>query len=324
MEPQDQQQRDQRRGPIRPSSTTGSRGPIRSRKAGARPGTAGRRAPRSSVPMPPSSRRDRRSSPTGLAIPIGTWSSRPTGSASRTRHSAPASSWSPSNRTDRRGTAPAPGMGRRKWTKASKRRAANQGGKQGGKGQEGQDKKGQSKSQEDRNEDRGGSRDQNKDERGRPSQGPSLVKTLLLAGAVALVCGVVGAWGYSYFFGPDKSKGDQSSSKDSGSGGGSGSSKDSGSSKGSDSEGKGNDIEEELDLERQELERGQAARGGGGLAGGRQGTPPGQGGGEGGGAMRTRRRKRSWISSRIRCCRPAARGAGRSRRPSGPGARART
>ena len=40
--------------------------------------------------------------------------------------------------------------------------------------------------------------------------------------------------------------------------------------------------------------------------------------------VRRKRRKRSWISSRIRCCRRAARGMCRSRRPSGPGARAKT
>lgn len=75
-----------------------------------------------------------------------------------------------------------------------------------------------------------GSHDRDDDRHGRPAQGPSLMKTLLLAGAVALVCGVVGAWGYSALFGPDKSKSGQGQgSGSSGGGGGSGSSKDSGS-----------------------------------------------------------------------------------------------
>ncbi len=67
---------------------------------------------------------------------------------------------------------------------------------------------------------------------------PSTMRTLIFSGIVALVAGLVGAFGYSYFFGPDKSSksGDQSSSsKSSGSGksdSGSGKS-DSGSSSGS-------------------------------------------------------------------------------------------
>src|SRR5581483_7569326 len=51
----------------------------------------------------------------------------------------------------------------------------------------------------------------------------------------ALVCGVAGAWGYSYFFGSSKSSDQKSSGKDSDSGKGSDSGKDSDSSKQSDS-----------------------------------------------------------------------------------------
>ncbi len=83
-----------------------------------------------------------------------------------------------------------------------------------------------------RHDDRKGSDERNGDRHRQPARpAPSLWKTMLLAGAVALVCGVVGAWGYSALFGPDKSKNGESSSKDSGGGGGgsdSGSSKDSG------------------------------------------------------------------------------------------------
>ncbi|MHB1557937.1 MAG: tetratricopeptide repeat protein [Isosphaeraceae bacterium] len=82
-----------------------------------------------------------------------------------------------------------------------------------------------------------GSQDRGNERHDRTAQGPSLMKTLLLAGAVALVCGVVGAWGYSALFGPDKSKSGQGS--DSGGGGSSGSSKDSGSGSGGGSGGSG-------------------------------------------------------------------------------------
>ena len=37
-------------------------------------------------------------------------------------------------------------------------------------------------------------------------QQPSMMKSLLITAGVALVCGVIGAMGYSYFFGP-KSEG---------------------------------------------------------------------------------------------------------------------
>ncbi len=66
---------------------------------------------------------------------------------------------------------------------------------------------------------------------------PSLTRILIYAGIVALVCGIAGAWGYSYFFGPEKG-GKDSSGKSSASSGGSGSSSGSSSSDGSDS-GKG-------------------------------------------------------------------------------------
>ena len=70
--------------------------------------------------------------------------------------------------------------------------------------------------------------------------------------------------------------------------------------------------------------RGEAPAGGGGVDGRGEGTPRGTGGGEGGAGIRRKRRRRSWISSRTRCCRRAAPGTCRWRRPSGPGARART
>lgn len=63
---------------------------------------------------------------------------------------------------------------------------------------------------------------------GQSGQAPSLTRILLYSGIVALVCGIAGAWGYSYFFG--SKSGDKSSS-----GNDSGSSKSSTSSKGSDS-----------------------------------------------------------------------------------------
>jgi tetratricopeptide (TPR) repeat protein len=86
------------------------------------------------------------------------------------------------------------------------------GGEQGGKGPE---KAG------DRRED---------EKREKSSRAPSLTRVLLFSGIVSLVCGVVGAWGYSYFFGSSKSGDEKSSSKSSQSGKSSG-----GASKGSDS-----------------------------------------------------------------------------------------
>jgi len=51
------------------------------------------------------------------------------------------------------------------------------------------------------------------------SKSPSLVRTLLFPAVVSLVCGVLGAWGYSHFFGTDKSSDKQTSSGGSNSGG---------------------------------------------------------------------------------------------------------
>jgi tetratricopeptide (TPR) repeat protein len=76
---------------------------------------------------------------------------------------------------------------------------------------------------------------------------PSRTKTLVYVGVVALVCGILGAWGYSHVFGSNKSDSRTSSSKDSGSGtggpggssGGPGSSGTSGSKPSSGSSGEG-------------------------------------------------------------------------------------
>ncbi len=94
------------------------------------------------------------------------------------------------------------------------------GGQSANERQKGNGRKGQ--------DDEGGSDDRHDKKHGQPSQAPSLTRILLYSGIVALVCGVVGAWGYSYFFG--SKSGDKSSS-----GNGSGSSQSSSSSKGSDS-----------------------------------------------------------------------------------------
>ncbi len=67
------------------------------------------------------------------------------------------------------------------------------------------------------------------------SQTHSPTRMLLYSGLVALICGAVGAWGYSYFFGPSKSGDQKASSKDSDSSKSSDSSKDSHSNNGSDS-----------------------------------------------------------------------------------------
>ncbi len=81
-----------------------------------------------------------------------------------------------------------------------------------------------------------GSGDHAKNEHDKAGQPPiSMTRMLLYSGAVALVCGIVGSAGYSYFFGPSKSNDKTSSGKDSGSGKESGSDKDSDSSKDSDS-----------------------------------------------------------------------------------------
>jgi tetratricopeptide (TPR) repeat protein len=65
------------------------------------------------------------------------------------------------------------------------------------------------------------------------SQQPSLMRLLLYTGAVALACGVAGAWAYSYFFGGPKSGDQGASGKSSESGGSSGSGRSSGSGQGS-------------------------------------------------------------------------------------------
>ncbi len=120
--------------------------------------------------------------------------------------------------------------------------ASDQGGREsssrpGPKGE----RKGERGMADDHRDEKKGSHDRGDERKGRTAQGPSLMKTLLLAGAVALVCGVVGAWGYSALFGSDKSKSGQGSSSDSGGGGGSGSSKDSGSGGGSGESGSSKD-----------------------------------------------------------------------------------
>jgi tetratricopeptide (TPR) repeat protein len=51
------------------------------------------------------------------------------------------------------------------------------------------------------------------------SQKPSLMRVVLISAVTALVFGVAGAWGYSYFFGPDQSSGEKSSGKSSSKGG---------------------------------------------------------------------------------------------------------
>jgi tetratricopeptide (TPR) repeat protein len=107
----------------------------------------------------------------------------------------------------------------------------NQGGQEG----DTQKAKAQSNGKQDQDDEQKGSGEGAKRWLGQSGQSPSLTKILLYAGAVALVCGVVGAWGYSYFFGSDKSGDEKSSSKSSGSSKG-GSSK-GGSSKGGSSEG---------------------------------------------------------------------------------------
>ena len=82
--------------------------------------------------------------------------------------------------------------------------------KQGNSQHRPQDQNGQSKnrghqeaSQQDA--DRGGDREDRGDDRSRQKQ-PSMMKSILITAGVALVCGVIGAMGYSYFFGP-KSRG---------------------------------------------------------------------------------------------------------------------
>ncbi len=106
-------------------------------------------------------------------------------------------------------------------------------------GQEGDTKKARSPGKQDQNDDQKGSGEGAKKWLGQSAQSPSLTRILLFAGVVSLVCGVVGAWGYSYFFGSDKSGDETSSSKGGSSKGGSskGGSSKGGSSKGGSSQG---------------------------------------------------------------------------------------
>ncbi len=87
------------------------------------------------------------------------------------------------------------------------------GHEEGPKGQDGQAKKDKPDDNQDRDDDRGQSKDQRKDAHGRQAQTPSLARSLMVSGVVALICGLAGAWGYSYFFGPSKSDDQKSSSK---------------------------------------------------------------------------------------------------------------
>ena len=123
---------------------------------------------------------------------------------------------------------------------------ANENGEEKGRksqgGQDGHAQKDQSNPKEDRNDDQDGSGDRHEEKkRGHSSQTPSLTRILLYSGLVALVCGIAGAWGYSYFFGSTKSGDQKSSGRDSNSGKDSDSNKKSDSSKSSDSSKKDTD-----------------------------------------------------------------------------------
>ena len=74
------------------------------------------------------------------------------------------------------------------------------------------------------------------------AKGPSLTRVLLLSAGVALVCGVLGAWGYSHFAGSKHSDDKQSSNTDSNSNETSDSGKDSESEKSADGSGRGKDA----------------------------------------------------------------------------------
>jgi hypothetical protein len=97
-------------------------------------------------------------------------------------------------------------------------------------GQEGEAREAPPDSQRDRNDEGNKSGRRHEMERVQPAQSPSLTRVLLYSGIMSLVCGIVGAWGYSYFFGPEKSGDQKSSGKSSGSSKGSESSQGSGSS----------------------------------------------------------------------------------------------
>jgi tetratricopeptide (TPR) repeat protein len=68
---------------------------------------------------------------------------------------------------------------------------------------------------QDRHDDRDQSGGRRADGRGRPAPAPSLARTVLLPGLVALACGAAGAWGYWHFVGPPKPAGQKSASKES-------------------------------------------------------------------------------------------------------------
>lgn len=108
--------------------------------------------------------------------------------------------------------------------------------KNAGSGKEKGTKSGQD-SQHGQHDDGHGSNGHARNQKGRQSQSPSMMRILLLAGAVSLVCGVGGAFAYSHFFGSDRDRsgGQKSSGQDSGSGGGSDSGGSSGSSGSSES-----------------------------------------------------------------------------------------
>ena len=110
-----------------------------------------------------------------------------------------------------------------------------EGGEQKSKGQAGDGKKDKSdsKAADSKNQDQEQQAGQGQ-QKGSKWTSPSLTKTLLLAGAVAFVAGIVGAWGFSYLFG-SSSSGDQSSA---GKGGGSSKGGGGGSGKGGGGSGK--------------------------------------------------------------------------------------
>ncbi len=101
-------------------------------------------------------------------------------------------------------------------------------------GQAGNGTNDQSSPKKNHKEDQDGSGNRRDVPRGQSGQAPSLTRTLLFSGLVALVCGVVGAAGYSYLFGSSKSTEEKSAGKGSDSDKGSDSSKGSKSGKGSD------------------------------------------------------------------------------------------
>ena len=108
--------------------------------------------------------------PTRWLIPPGRRSSRRVESAGRTRRSTPTLSWSPSKRRSRAD------VGR--WRRSNTR-----------------------KDNDERWAGTTATGTRHKQKHGQPSPAPSPTRILLYSGIVALVCGIVGALGYSYFFG---------------------------------------------------------------------------------------------------------------------------